>query len=195
MASRSDRTRAAIIEAAGRLWLERGLHGVGLEDIAAAAGVTRRTIYLHFRSKAALLLGYAERSEAIGGLPELLARLESAGTAAEMLDVMGELQFTYLPRVYDGIRLVHASRRDEPAAEEVWQDRMRGRRALHRKLARRLIESGELDPELSEEEATMLILTLTSPHMYEYLVVDGGWSMTKYRRHVVRLLKRALLRP
>jgi AcrR family transcriptional regulator len=178
---------------AARLWLERGLHAAGLEDVAAAAGVTRRTIYLHFGGKAALLLAVVDQAERAAGLPELGARLREAHTPEEILERLADIQVQYVPRIYESIRLVHAARREEPAADEVWNGRMRRRRATFRLLATHIQEQGRLDPGLTLDDAAMLIWVLTSPHMYEYLVVDGGWSLRRYREHVIRLLRRALL--
>ena len=70
---------------------------------------------------------------------------------------------------------------------------MAGRRTVFRMLAEGMREREELAAELSIDDAVMLIWTLTSPQMYEYLVVDGGWSLARYRKHIVRLLRRALL--
>lgn len=192
--SRAERTRVAIIEAAGRLWTERGLHGVGLEEVAAAAGVTRRTVYLHFDGKAALLLAYVHHSEAGAGLPDLVSAMSAAATPAEIFEVLGRVQVEYVPKVYPSMRQVHAARVGEPAAAQVWEDRMRGRRTVFRALATRLSEMGALDPALTVDDAVGLIWVLTSPHMYEYLVVDLGWSLERYRTHIVRLLGRTLLR-
>jgi AcrR family transcriptional regulator len=193
MSSRSPRTRQAIVEAAARLWRERGLNAAGLEEIAAAAGVTRRTIYLHFGSKTELLLAVVDEDEAAAGLPELVARLRKAQTPEEIVERLADIQVQYVPRIYESIRLVHAARREEPAANEVWNGRMRRRRATYRLLAARLKEQGRLNPSLTVDDAVMLFLVLTSPHMYEYLVVDGGWSLKRYRGHIIRLLRRALL--
>jgi AcrR family transcriptional regulator len=193
MSSRSERTRQAIVEAAARLWRERGLHAAGLEEIAAVAGVTRRTIYLHFGGKAALLVAVVDQAERAAGLPELRARLREADTPDEILERLADIQVQYVPRIYESIRLVHAARREEPAADEVWNGRMRARRATFRLLAAQIQEKGRLDPGLTLDDAVMLIWVLTSPHMYEYLVVDGGWSLKRYRGHVIRLLRRALL--
>lgn len=192
--SRTERTRRAILDAAGRLWREHGLHGVGLEDVAREAGVTRRTVYLHFANKAALLLAYAHDEEARAGLPGLLAAMMSAQTAEEMFDALARVQVEYVPLVFPSMRLVHAARGSEPAADEVWRNRMEARRRVFRILVTRLQDKGELDPALTIEDATDLLWVLTSPHMYEYLVVDGGWDLERYRRHIVRLLGRALLR-
>ena len=44
-------TRSRLLEAATRLFAERGLHGVTSHEIARAAGVASGTFYLHFRDK------------------------------------------------------------------------------------------------------------------------------------------------
>ncbi|HEY3286169.1 MAG TPA: helix-turn-helix domain-containing protein [Gemmatimonadaceae bacterium] len=54
-----DRPRE-ILAAALRVFAERGYHATRLEDIAAAAGVTKGTIYYYFKSKDALLLRLGE---------------------------------------------------------------------------------------------------------------------------------------
>lgn len=50
----SERTRARIVEVARMSFAERGYAGVGLERVAADAGVTRGALYHHFADKAAL---------------------------------------------------------------------------------------------------------------------------------------------
>jgi len=44
-------TRLRLVDAAVRLFAERGLHGVTSHEIARAAGVASGTFYLHFRDK------------------------------------------------------------------------------------------------------------------------------------------------
>jgi AcrR family transcriptional regulator len=51
----SDKTVAAILDASFRLFFRRGFARVSMEDIAAAAGVTKRTLYYHYPSKDALV--------------------------------------------------------------------------------------------------------------------------------------------
>jgi AcrR family transcriptional regulator len=169
------------------------MHAAGLEDVAAAAGVTRRTIYLHFGSKADLLFAVADEAESRAGLPELLNRLREARTPEEILERLADIQVQYVPLTYEAVRLVHAARREEPAADKVWRSRIRRRVAIFRPLAEAIQNHGRLNPSLKLDDATMLFLVLTSPHMYEYLVVDGGWSLKRYRKHIVRLLREALL--
>jgi AcrR family transcriptional regulator len=53
--------RALIVEAAGRLFGQHGYDGTRLDDVAAAAGVTKPILYRHFNSKKALYLALLER--------------------------------------------------------------------------------------------------------------------------------------
>ncbi|MBI3521545.1 MAG: TetR/AcrR family transcriptional regulator [Chloroflexi bacterium] len=47
-------TRERVIQAADRLWSERGVRGASLDDIARAASVTKPTVYYYFADKSAL---------------------------------------------------------------------------------------------------------------------------------------------
>lgn len=54
---------ARVLEVASRLFYERGIHAVGVDAIAEAAGVTKKTIYDRFRSKDNLITAYLERRD------------------------------------------------------------------------------------------------------------------------------------
>lgn len=48
----------AILTTAGRIFYERGISAVGVDTLAAEAGVTKKTLYDQFGSKAALVTAY-----------------------------------------------------------------------------------------------------------------------------------------
>lgn len=52
-----------ILDTAGRLFYERGIAAVGVDAIAAEAGVTKKTMYDQFGSKAALVVAYLEERD------------------------------------------------------------------------------------------------------------------------------------
>jgi AcrR family transcriptional regulator len=63
-AHRRDRrgnTRTALLDAAERLWAERGIRGASLDDIAAAAGLTKGAVYSNFAGKIDMLFALFER--------------------------------------------------------------------------------------------------------------------------------------
>jgi AcrR family transcriptional regulator len=68
-----DATRRRIIAAARKVFVKKGYARSTIEDITAAAGVSRATLYLHFDSKFALLAAATEkmRAEAIEGARKL----------------------------------------------------------------------------------------------------------------------------
>jgi len=65
-------SKGAIREAAAALFLEKGYQGTSMDDVAAAAQISKQTIYTHFANKeelfADLVLGNAERVEEFVGM-------------------------------------------------------------------------------------------------------------------------------
>ncbi|NIJ14665.1 AcrR family transcriptional regulator [Saccharomonospora amisosensis] len=59
----SEATRAAVLEQATALFAERGYAGTLLEDVAAAAQVTRGAVYHHFAGKQALFEAVLDEQE------------------------------------------------------------------------------------------------------------------------------------
>lgn len=62
-AERTEATQAALIAAARPLFAQRGYAGVGTEEIARAAGVTRGALYHHFDGKRELFEAVYEQIE------------------------------------------------------------------------------------------------------------------------------------
>jgi AcrR family transcriptional regulator len=89
-----DATRRRIVAAARRVFVKKGYTRATVEEITAAAGVSRATLYLHFDSKYALLAAAAEkmRAEALDagrGLADVLRsgdRTQLRGWIEQMLD-------------------------------------------------------------------------------------------------------------
>ena len=89
-------TREQLLDAAERVFRERGVTRTSLAEIAAAAGVTRGAVYWHFRDKADLFAAMCERAT----LP-LEQTLERAGTTAhaDPLDALRTLAIDALTRL------------------------------------------------------------------------------------------------
>ncbi len=59
MSPRPD-TRARILDAASRLFYEEGIRAISVDAIADKAGITKKTLYYHFKSKDELIAGYLQ---------------------------------------------------------------------------------------------------------------------------------------
>jgi AcrR family transcriptional regulator len=57
---RNDQQREALLDAACRLFIERGFGGTNINDIADAVGVTRTALYYYFPSKESMLQALTE---------------------------------------------------------------------------------------------------------------------------------------
>jgi AcrR family transcriptional regulator len=58
---RSDVAAEHILDAAGELFAERGVSGVGMNEIATAAGCSRATVYRYFENRRALHVAFVNR--------------------------------------------------------------------------------------------------------------------------------------
>jgi TetR/AcrR family transcriptional repressor of mexJK operon len=87
--------RASILDAAKRLFIEQGYQGVSMDQIAAAAGVSKLTVYSHFGDKETLF------SEAITAkcqevLPDELFVRPPDGPLREQLRAIGHAFFALI---------------------------------------------------------------------------------------------------
>jgi AcrR family transcriptional regulator len=55
--------RGRILDSAYQLFAQRGVRGVGIDEVIADAGVAKATLYAHFPSKDDLVLAFLERRE------------------------------------------------------------------------------------------------------------------------------------
>jgi len=88
MGKRENTTRQDIIEAAYELFYKGGFARAGVDAIAAAAGVTKRTLYYHFDSKDELLAAVLEDQH-----EQVLARIrrwaqKAHGDPAAMVELL-----------------------------------------------------------------------------------------------------------
>lgn len=102
-AAHNQKVRAALIEAAARLFRQHGVGGTGIDAICGQAGLTRGAFYAHFPSKEALL------RLVLADMHPLLTRLrrlpdgDAAGLASEF---SGYLDPANLEEVKVGCTLV-----------------------------------------------------------------------------------------
>ncbi|KQN95823.1 MULTISPECIES: TetR/AcrR family transcriptional regulator [Stenotrophomonas] len=113
----TDRKRAAILRAAVAEFRELGFAGTSMDRVAAAAGVSKRTVYNHFASKdelfTAILWQLWEASQSLDALaydPARPMREQLLAFVAQKLRLLSDASFIDLSRVAMA-ELVHAPER------------------------------------------------------------------------------------
>src|SRR5690349_4385611 len=132
MATRTDAPtrREQILREAARLFAERGFHGVGVDEIGAAVGISGPGLYRHFAGKDAML------AELLVGISERLltgGRLRVAGAAGDPAAVLASLIDGHIDFALDDRALITVHDRE--------LDRLReADRKLVRQLQRQYVE-------------------------------------------------------
>jgi AcrR family transcriptional regulator len=197
--ARTRLARAAVVDAARRLFVERGYGVTTVEAISEVADVPPATVYRLFSSKVGILKSLLDVSIVgddddvpMAARPEVRALLthpepreQLAGFVRIAADVNSRIGPLY--RI-----LVGAAGVDPDAAamlDELTAQRQQGQQAIARSLAR----AGALRPDLRERDAADLVHALLSPEMYRLLVVDRGWTTDRYERWLAGTLVDQLL--
>jgi TetR/AcrR family transcriptional regulator, mexJK operon transcriptional repressor len=128
---RSDRKRRAIIEAATQAFLDHGYGGTSMDAIAAAAGVSKQTVYQHFGDKQRLFreLIAATVQSASDPVHDEVRRLRDSGRLDDDLRDLARrlLRLVLQPTMLRLRRLVIAEARRFPELGRVFYDLGPGR--------------------------------------------------------------------
>lgn len=186
-------TRERILEATWKLMGESDDLQVRLADIAAEAGISRQAVYLHFGSRANLLLAavqYRDRTSPTAGIK----RAAEEDPVPEALAGFVKAWFAHIPRIQPVANLLSAASRLDPEAKLAWDDRMALLRRLALALARRLEENGLLKPEWTAEHAADWIWHRTHLDGWWHLVGERNWNPSEFGQRVAGSLQQDLLR-
>jgi len=110
----AEQRRRQLLDVACSVFAERGFHATSMDDIAAAAGVTKPVLYQHFPSKRALFL---ELLDDLGGrlLHELGEATGAAHTGRERVESGFAAYFRFVTRDEAAFRVLFgASARNDP---------------------------------------------------------------------------------
>jgi len=185
------RTRADVLAAARRLFVQRGWAATGVRDIAKEAGVSVKTVYDTFGSKADLFKTVVD--VAVVGDDEpvpMMEREEFAAIAA------GDLE----ERAAAGARLAADVNRRTVDLKHVWRvaadadaglaERLEQGTAQQRYTARSalaLMAGGDLDPDDADG-----LWAVSSDEVYRLLVGHAGWTHERYESWLARVCTRLL---
>jgi len=202
-ASRSDQarsTRRRIIDAASRLFLDRGYAATILEQVAEDAGVAVQTVYFHFGNKRTLLKEALDIA-AVGDdepIPLLqrpwLDEVRNEPDPAGMIERWVANGAAILERIGPIMCVVRDAAGTDPDLAAQWSTNQQQTLTAQRTLAQLLSDRDALKPGMTVQEATDIIFTLDSIEVYWLLTTTCGWTAPRREVWITGTLRTALLR-
>lgn len=184
MAKISDETRALVLQAAWNLMADQRRLDAGMAEIAAAAGVSRQTLFLAFGNRAGVLVAMARHQDARGEHAQRMRQIAATGTDRRALHAFVDVWLDYLPVVYPVAIQFEAGSLSDADANAAWQDRIFSqgvRTGLDRILGQIVTVSGR-QAEQDPSRLADLCLTFLVPSTWRYLVVERGWTAEAFSR-------------
>ncbi|MGH8961258.1 MAG: TetR/AcrR family transcriptional regulator [Jatrophihabitantaceae bacterium] len=177
---RAEQTRNGIVDAARALFVDTGYAATSVEDIAAAAGVGRRTVYDSFGSKRGVLFALLERL-APGDQSRFNADLAAAaGHPRTQLRLAVQFICTLYQRGADVLLMAHAAAGADPDLAALDREGERRRLAGQRATVHDWRRRGTLRADLSTTQAADVLWAMTSPAVYRLFVIERGWSRQRF---------------
>jgi AcrR family transcriptional regulator len=197
--ARTRLARAAVVEAARKLFLERGYAATTIEAISDQSDVPPATVYRLFSSKLGILKGLFEVSIAgddeavpLADRPQVRAivadrdpRSQVAGFVAISRGIMSRTEPIY--------RILVSAAGSDPDAAALLAEQTQHRQHGQSQIAAVLASQGALRSELSELDAADIIHALMSPEVYRLLVGNRSWTPERYQQWLTAILIDQLL--
>ncbi len=191
----AEETRQRILAAARELLASKGYAGMTLEAIAEAAEVSPKTVSAVVGSKRGILAELVNPAAFDTHVQHLLDQLRTSQDPVQRV----ELVVLITRRVYESLVSEFELLRTAGVvalelADLARQVEMR-RRQNQSYLIADLHGQGLLRHDLSPEEATDVLWSLTSYDLYRMLVVERRWPPERYETWLTNLLIQHLLQP
>ena len=190
MSSNNPETRTRILKAALNLLEASQGKGVRMTDIAKRAGITRQALYLHFSTRAELLIATTHYLDEIKGTGERLAPSRTAQSGIERLDAFIEAWGGYIPEIYGIAKALLAMKDTDEAAAGAWGERMQDMREGCEAAIDALNRDNTLSPDHSPDQATDILWTMLSVRNWEQLTIECGWPQQRYIETLKSLARR-----
>ncbi len=179
--------RTGVLAAARDLFLQDGFAATTVAAVAERAGVSQETVYKHFGGKPGLVRALHDEAMRGEGPVSPYTRSERLRANADRYEVVrgwSRLATEVSPRVSPLLLLLRDAAVVQPRLRDLLTelDEVRHRRMTEN--AKFLHDAGHLRKGATPRSAADLMWSVTSPEMYELLVLRRGWSLDQYADYV-----------
>lgn len=194
-------TRARILDAARARFLDSGYGATTVPAIARDARVSVETVYKAFTNKAGLLKAVCD--VALVGDDEPVPMNQRAPVRAilaepdprQKISIWSKFFVGFAARAVPVLLVVRGAAANDAAAAAVWDQMLAERRRGMSEFAHHLFEGGHLRADITEGEAGDVLWALSSPEMWELLVLKSTWAPDRYGHWMAKVAEGSLLRP
>jgi AcrR family transcriptional regulator len=193
----AQQNRHAVLASARQRFLARGYAATTIAEIAQDAGVSVETVYKAFATKAGVLKALFDVSVAGDDEPIPMAERAVIQTvrdepdAARKLELYAKHLAATMPRSAPVQLLARDGAASSPDAAEVWKQIRHETLTGMTMFASGLASTGQL--RVSATQARDILWTYHAPELYELLVLERGWSATRYGKFIAQAWIDALL--
>jgi len=145
-----EERQAQIVEAAAKLFAEKGFDGTSIDDIAEACGVAPGLIYHYFDSKTDILKALMEREAFLTRMAEIL-KTPPKGTVEETLTELAWAMWEMLEEKRDFVLMMHGEMQRNPEVAKVIGETIRTSDRLLSEYLNAQKSEGELRGDLDTE--------------------------------------------
>jgi AcrR family transcriptional regulator len=197
----AGRTRRSILDAARRVFLEKGYAAATMPAIADAAGVALDTVYATVGKKPALFRLLIEM--AISGsdraVPaeerDYVEAIRQEKDAAKKLQIYAAALRSIQQRLAPLFLVLQGAVPLDSELAALWDSVAQRRVKNMRLFAADLAATGRLRRDLSVAKAADIIWSMNSPEFYLLLVQQRGWSLKEFEDYLADSWIRLLLAP
>ncbi len=172
------RTKAALREAALSLWKERGFDAVTVEEIAAAAGVSKASFYTYYDAKSDIVV---DEFRLIDAFYERFAREELGNyrTAREGLVAFARAQFGFVRDEigHGSLKVLYASQTAQSGGDKILVDPGRHWVRIVEDLIAEGQEEGEFRTDLDARRLAALHNRAARGVFLDWCLADGGFDL------------------
>jgi len=194
-------TRRDILEAAERLFEQRGYAATTIAALAAEANVALKTVYVSFETKSGVLralwnlrLRGGEGDAPVSERPWYREVLEEQEPERQ-LRLTARYSREVKLRVGALFEVIRGGALVDPDIAALWDRIQREFHSNQRAIVESLAEKNALRPGFSVDRAADILWTLNHPNVWQLLVDERGWTAEEHEHWWSEIARAQLLKP
>lgn len=161
--------------------------------VAAAAGVSRQTVYVQFGTRAGLLVQMVRQRDEANPRGQQVAAAIASPDPVDALVALTRALAGWWQDIHPIAQVLYAASLTDEAARAAWEDRMAHLHRFTEQVVRRLAEADVLAHGWEPTLASDWLAAQLNPLGWVLLVQDAGWAQSAYEQHMAMIVQDVLV--